>query len=137
MASLRRPREAVDFDRLEELYPPAPEYFETAWLEEPEVIEAKQVERLRKRAARAQNVPFFAKRWKASAFDPESITTLADLTRAPVYTVDDIRSSIENDPPFGDYQGVLPGDACHEPMRLFTSGGTTGRSRPTLYTAWD
>ncbi|MEZ5374773.1 MAG: hypothetical protein R2704_19055 [Microthrixaceae bacterium] len=137
MPELRRPRQAVDFDRLEALYPPAPEYFETAWLDDPTTIEAKQLERLRARAAEAQRVPFFAERWDAAGFDPASIGSLDDLTRAPMYTVDDIRASIEADPPFGNYQGVLPGDALENPMRLFTSGGTTGRSRPTLYTAWD
>ncbi|MEE2663677.1 MAG: hypothetical protein VX681_06130, partial [Myxococcota bacterium] len=30
-----------------------------------------------------------------------------------------------------------PEDAPREPMRVFMSGGTTGKSRPTLYTQWD
>ncbi len=137
MTSLRRPREAVDFDVLEQRYPPAPDYFETAWLDDPATIEAKQLERLQQRAVAAHDVPFFAKRWADAGFDPETIRSLDDLPRAPLYTVDDIRESIEANPPFGDYQGVMPGDALREPMRLFTSGGTTGRSRPTLYTAWD
>ena len=137
MGSVRRPREAVDFDRLEELYPPAPQYFDTAWLDDPATIEAKQLERLRERAARAAEVPFFARRWERAGFDPSTIESVADLARAPSYTVEDIRASIEAHPPLGDYQGVMPADALQEPMRLFTSGGTTGRSRPTLYTAWD
>ena len=51
--------------------------------------------------------------------------------------MDDIRKSIEAHPPFGNYQGVTPDQACREPMRVFMSGGTTGKSRPTLYTVWD
>ncbi|NNE72988.1 MAG: hypothetical protein HKN26_04940 [Acidimicrobiales bacterium] len=134
---MRRPREAVDFDQLEAWYPPAPEYFETAWLDDPDTIEAKQLERLQARAQVAAKVPFFADRWQAAGFDPGSISTLDDLARAPSYTVDDIRRSIEANPPLGNYQGVSPSDAAHEPMRVYMSGGTTGRSRPTLYTAWD
>lgn len=134
---MRRPRHAVDFDRLEALYPPAPEYFDTAWLDSPDTIEAKQLERLQARAATAGRVPFFAQRWADAGFDPASITSLDDLVRAPMYTVDDIRHSIDADPPLGNYQGVLPGQALDEPMRVFMSGGTTGRSRPTLYTSWD
>lgn len=134
---MRRPREAVDFDELEALYPPAPEYFEGAWLDDPHTIERKQLERLQARAMQAQQVPFFARRWEEAGFDPASITQLSDLSRAPSYTVDDIRRSIEDHPPLGDYQGVLPADALESPMRVFMSGGTTGRSRPTLYTAWD
>jgi phenylacetate-CoA ligase len=51
--------------------------------------------------------------------------------------VDDIRKSIDEHPPYGDYQGVVPADATREPMRVFMSGGTTGKSRPTFYTQWD
>ena len=137
MTSFRRPREAVDFDRLEAMYPPPPEYFETAWLADPETIERTQLERLQARAAQAATVPFFARRWADAGFTPADITSVADLPRSPSYTVDDIRASIEANPPFGDYQGVMPADALEQPMRLFTSGGTTGQSRPTLYTAWD
>ena len=72
-----------------------------------------------------------------AGFDPRSIATLDDLWRAPSYTVDDIRRSIDDHPPWGDYQGVTPADALAEPMRVFMSGGTTGKSRPTFYTQWD
>ena len=82
-------------------------------------------------------MPFFARRWAEAGFDPRSIATLDDLWRAPSYTVDDIRRSIEDHPPWGDYQGVTPRDALTEPMRVFMSGGTTGKSRPTFYTQWD
>jgi phenylacetate-CoA ligase len=132
-----RPQAAVDYDALVRAYPPPPEYFETAWLASPAEIEQLQLERLRTRAASAARVPFFAKRWAEAGFDPDSIRTLDDLWRAPAYTVDDIRASIETNPPWGDYQGVLPADALGEPMRVYMSGGTTGTSRPTFYTQWD
>jgi phenylacetate-CoA ligase len=135
--TFRRPFEAADPEAIARLYPPPPEYFETAWLATPEEIERTQLERLRARALTAAKVPFFGRRWEAAGFDPASITTLDDLWRAPAYTVDDIRRSIEDHPPWGDYQGVTPADATREPMRVFMSGGTTGRSRPTFYTQWD
>lgn len=137
MTVLRRPHEVVDYDDLTRRYPPPPDYFETAWLDDPEAIEAKQLERLRARAQAAARVPFFARRWEASGFDPDDLRSLADLERVPSYTVDDLRSSLEAEPPYGDYQGVRVEDAAHEPMRLYMSGGTTGRSRPTLYSTWD
>jgi phenylacetate-CoA ligase len=129
--------EAADPEAIARLYPPPPEYFETAWLATPEEIERTQLERLRARALTAAKVPFFARRWADAGFDPTAISTLDDLWRAPAYTVDDIRRSIEEHPPWGDYQGVTPADATHEPMRVFMSGGTTGQSRPTFYTQWD
>jgi phenylacetate-CoA ligase len=134
---IRRPHKAVDYEAAARLYPPPPEYFESAWFDEPEKIEQKQLARLRARADQAGRVPFFAKRWAEAGFDPRDLHTLEDLWKAPYYTVDDIRKSIEAHPPYGDYQGVTPEMALHEPMRIFMSGGTTGQSRPTFYTAWD
>jgi phenylacetate-CoA ligase len=134
---MRRPWQAVDYDALVRAYPPAPEYFETAWLAPPDEIERVQLERLRRRAAEAAKVPFFARRWREAGFEPASLRTLDDLWQAPSYTVDDIRRSIEAHPPWGDYQGVVPSDAVEEPMRVYMSGGTTGKSRPTFYTLWD
>jgi len=132
-----RPQAAVDYDALMRAYPPPPEYFATAWLAPPDEIERVQLERLQARAASAARVPFFGKRWAEAGFDPASIHTLDDLWRAPAYTVDDIRTSIDAHPPWGDYQGVLPADSLDEPMRVYMSGGTTGISRPTFYTQWD
>ena len=134
---LRRPHEAVDYDALVTAYPPPPEYLETAYLADPETIERVQLARLRDRAERAYRVPFFRRRWDAAGFGPGDLKSLDDLWKAPFYTVDDIRKSIEEHPPYGDYQGVRPEDATGEPMRVFMSGGTTGNSRPTLYTQWD
>lgn len=134
---IRRPHEAVDFEAIARLYPPPPEYFEGVYFETREQIERKQLARLKDRALRAYQVPFFRKRWDAAGFDPRDIATLDDLGRVPFYTVDDIRKSIEEHPPVGDYQGVRLEDARREPMRVFMSGGTTGNSRPTLYTTWD
>jgi len=136
-SEFRRPFEAADPEAIARLYPPPPEYFETTWLATPEEIERTQLERLRARALTAAKVPFFARRWADAGFDPTSISTVDDLWRAPAYTVDDIRRSIEDHPPWGDYQGVTPADATREPMRVFMSGGTTGQSRPTFYTQWD
>ena len=137
MNTFRRPFEAADPAAIARLYAPPPEYFDTAWLATPEEIERTQLERLRARALTAAKVPFFARRWADAGFDPGSISSLDDLWRAPAYTVDDIRRSIEDHPPWGDYQGVTPADATREPMRVFMSGGTTGQSRPTFYTQWD
>jgi phenylacetate-CoA ligase len=116
---------------------PAPEYFETTFLADPDEIARTQLARLQARARTTAAVPFFRDRWRASGVGPDDIHHVDDLWRFPTYTVDDIRKSIDAHPPFGDYQGVDPADAVREPMRVFMSGGTTGKSRPTFYTQWD
>ena len=133
----RRPHQAVDYDLLTTQLPPPPEYLETAYLDDPETIADKQLTRLQNRVRSAYGVPFFRRRWDAAGVSPDDLRSLNDLSQLPSYTVDDIRESIEADPPYGDYQGVSVEQAVHEPMRVYMSGGTTGVSRPTLYTAWD
>ena len=134
---IRRPYQAVDYDEVARLYPPPPEYFESAFFLDPELIEKQQLSRLQQRALTAYQVPFFRERWDAAGFDPRSLQTLDDLWRVPFYTVEDIRKSIEAHPPWGTYQGVTPDQALREPMRVYMSGGTSGTSRPTFYTQWD
>jgi phenylacetate-CoA ligase len=134
---IRRPWQAVDYDEIVRAYPPAPEYYETAFFEDPDVIARRQLQRLKERAWSAYRVPFFRRRWDGAGFHPSALQTLEDLQKAPTYTVDDIRASIEEHPPWGDYQGVTPDGARQEPVRVFMSGGTTGASRPTFYTQWD
>ncbi|WP_319449728.1 MULTISPECIES: hypothetical protein [unclassified Mycobacterium] len=134
---LRRPWQAVDLNDLVRLFPPPPEFFETAYFASPEEIERVQLARLRERALTAYQVPFFRRRWDDAKWNPRDLRTIDDLWRAPTYTIEDIRHSIEENPPWGDYQGVTPDRARQEPMRIYMSGGTTGASRPTFYTQWD
>ena len=134
---IRRRHEAVDYAAIERMFPPPPEYFETAWFDPPELIQRRLLARLKERALTTYEVPFFRRRCDEAGFHPTHIKTLDDLWKAPFYTVDDIRQSIDDHPPYGDYQGVTPEMARREPMRVYMSGGTTGKSRPTFYTAWD
>ncbi len=134
---LRRPWDAVDFDEVARRFPPPPEYFEGAWLAPPEEIDRVKLSRVRDRADRARGVPFFRRLWQESDFDPADLHRVEDLDRMPTYTVDDLRRSVEDHPPYGDYQGVSADDVLDQPLRLHMSGGTTGEPRPTLYTQWD
>jgi phenylacetate-CoA ligase len=128
----------VDHDEIVATYPPPPEYFETHYFMEPERIERLQLTRLQEECRRAyDDVPFYRRHWDAAGFEPPQLQSLEDLNRVPIYDIDHIRASIAAHPPYGDYQGVRVQDAKHTPLRLFWSGGTTGRARPTLYTEWD
>jgi phenylacetate-CoA ligase len=136
-SSMRRPHEAVDYAAIERMFPPPPEYFESAFFDDEETVARRQLVRLKDRAWQAYQVSFFRRRWDEAGFHPNDIRSLDDLWKAPFYTVDDLRRSIEAHPPYGDYQGVTPETIRREPIRVHMSGGTTGKSRPTFYTAWD
>jgi phenylacetate-CoA ligase len=133
----RRPFEVVDYDALMQRHQPPPEYFEGDWLAAPEVIEARQLERLQARVKQTWEVPFFRRRFDEAGVSPQDLTSLEDLSRFPAYRVDDIRKSIEDHPPLGDYQGASLEGVLENPVRVFMSGATTGAPRPTLYTQWD
>lgn len=134
---VRRPFEVVDYGELMAKHQPPPEYFEGDYLAAPEEIERRQLAGLIDRAHRTYEVPFFRRRWTEAGFHPDQLKTLDDLGRVPAYTVDDLRRSIEENPPLGDYQGASIDRASTDPVRIFMSGATTGAPRPTLYTQWD
>ena len=97
--AIRRRHEAVDYAAIERMFPPPPEYFESAWFDDPDLIQRRQLARLRERALAAYDVPFFRRRWDDAGFHPSHLRTLDDLWNAPLYTVDDIRKSIDAHPP--------------------------------------
>jgi phenylacetate-CoA ligase len=137
VGNFRRPFEVVDYEALMRAHAPPPEYFEGDYLALPEVIEKRQLERLKDRARRTYEVPFFRDRFDRAGVSPADLQSLDDLSRFPAYRVDDIRKSIEANPPLGDYQGASLEGVLENPVRVFMSGATTGAPRPTLYTQWD
>jgi phenylacetate-CoA ligase len=126
----------VDLAEMVAEFPPPPGFFDTTWIMEPERIEELQLERLKGQLARAGENPFFARLWRENSFDPRSVSSLADLTAVPSYGVNDLRTSIEQHPPFGEHQNFLMGEAAHA-GRVYFSDGTTGRARPTINVPWD
>jgi phenylacetate-CoA ligase len=136
-APIRRIEQSIDLDALVRLYPPAPEFFDGRWQSEPDYLEHLQLNRLKQEVERASSIPFFERLWGDKGFAPSQLRSLGDLPTIPSYSVDDIRVSIELDPPWGDYQGLSRRDFHKEPVRVYFSGGTTGTPRPTLYTMWD
>lgn len=129
---------AVDWERLIREYPPPPGFFEDLFYQwSREDIERVQEERFLAQVRRAWDVPFYRRLWSQAGIGPSDIQGLADLQKLPIYSVEDYRASIERCPPFGDYQGVYFRDGERDPLRVFTSGGTTGKPRPMIYTSWD
>jgi phenylacetate-CoA ligase len=96
-----------------------------------------QQERFQRTVARGWEIPFFQRHWRAAGLEPGDIRGLDDITKIPPYDVNDIRASIERNPPFGDFMGISPEDGKRMPLVLQTSGGTTGLPRPMLYAPRD
>lgn len=124
---------SLDFGRLLEEYPPAPAFYERVYRADREWLHELQDARFRHQIARAWEIPFYQRHWRAAGLEPGDIQSLDDLTKIPPYTVYDIRDSIAQHPPFGDFMGLSPADGRRMPLVLQTSGGTTGLPRAMLY----
>ena len=131
---IRRHYEALDYAEIARRYPPPARVLRVGLLRRTRGHGRPAGPVEGQGAGGPTTVPFHRGRWDAAGFHPSHIKTLDDLWRVPFYTIDDIRKSIDDNMPFGDYQGVTPAVARREPMRVYMSGGTTGKSRPTFYT---
>lgn len=77
--------------------------------------------------------PFYNERWTDHGIEPGDVKSLHDLGKLPIVSVYDFKDAIEADPPFGIHQGVKAADAVNMPLKIHSSGGTTGRPRPTFF----
>ena len=128
---------SLDFEALAREFPPPPDFFDTVYRMDRGALRALQEKRFLATVARGWEIPFFRDRWKAAGLATGDITSLDHLERIPPYDVNDIRASIERNPPFGDFMGLDPADGARMPLVLQTSGGTTGLPRPMLYAPRD
>ncbi|MEE8433422.1 MAG: AMP-binding protein, partial [bacterium] len=77
---------------------------------------------------------FYRERWAGAGLEPGDINSLDDITKLPTFNSDDIKDNQRDHPPFGSFSGVeLHRELQSNPIKMQTSGGTTGKPRPTLF----
>lgn len=128
---------SVDFDRLVREYPPSQDYAETVFLHDRRQIAEVQNRRFVSIVESAWRNPFYRKRWEAHGLRPQDIRSMDDLGKLPMVAVEDFKDSIKAHPPFGEHPGLSRADGAHVPIKIQSSGGTTGMPRPTLFTPWE
>ncbi len=77
---------------------------------------------------RGWEIPFYQRLWGAKGIEPGDIRTLEDITKLPVYDKTDLMASVNDHPPYGDFDGR--GDT---PVIFHTTSGTTGRPQPLMF----
>jgi phenylacetate-CoA ligase len=93
---------------------------------------AIQTERLKLLVRRAyEHIPFYRHLWETHGFSPADIKSARDVTKIPFVTKKDIAASLEQHPPFGDYQGDF------RAVRIQASTGSTGKPKPIFHTRSD
>ncbi|MEO8777874.1 MAG: hypothetical protein ABI389_04300 [Rhodanobacter sp.] len=84
--------------------------------------------------ARAWQIPFYQRLWRAAGIEQGDIKGLADITRLPVFGKQEIMESVESCPPLGDFHGWHDGTKAGDmPMVFHTTSGTTGRPQPLVF----
>jgi phenylacetate-CoA ligase len=125
---------SLDFEQLVRDYPPAREYAEGVFLHDRRQIEETQNRRFLGIVDFAWNNPFYRKKWEAHGVRRAAIRSMEDIGQLPMVAVEDFKESITTHPPFGEHPGLSTADAARVPIKIQSSGGTTGMPRPTLFT---
>jgi phenylacetate-CoA ligase len=130
---------SLDWDRLMADYPPPPHYQDTVGRISPEALRGLQNRRFLDRVREAWSVPFYRDRWRKAGLEPGDIGSIDDIDRLPTFTSADLKEAIAAAPPFGNHHPIGRADFGRLPIKLQTSGGTTGLPRVTLFdpTAWE
>ncbi len=87
-----------------------------------------QEARFAKLVKRGWEIPFYDKLWRAKGIEPGDIRDLDDITKLPVYDKTDLMASVNEHPPYGDFDG-----RSTDPVIFHTTSGTTGRPQPLMF----
>lgn len=91
-------------------------------------LNALQNERFLKLMKRGWEIPFYQRLWGAKGIEPGDIRSLEDITLLPVYDKSDLMASVNEHPPYGDFDG-----RSNTPVVFHTTSGTTGRPQPLMF----
>lgn len=125
---------AIDFDALVKEYPPAREFAESVFLSGRKELEELQNRRFLEIVEYAWGNPFYRRKWESHGVGREDVKSKNDITKLPMVAVEDFKEEIKARPPFGAHPGLAAVDAARVPIKIQSSGGTTGMPRPTLFT---
>ena len=124
---------SIDWAQLHRDYP-VPDVFEKTVYKWPaDRVRDLQNERFLRCVEHAWNNPFYRKRWRAAGLEPGDVTSIDDSHKIPTYNSDDVKRDQLENPPFGEFHNVGSAERASAPLKMQTSGGTTGKPRVTLY----
>lgn len=127
-------RHAMDWDWFDREFPAPDVFAETIFKWPYERVRALQNRRFLAMMEVAWKNGFYQKLWGRHGIEPGDIRSIDDLPKLPVFNSDDIKESQGEGPPFGAIAGInRASELQRQPLKLQTSGGTTGKARPTLY----
>jgi phenylacetate-CoA ligase len=97
-------------------------------------IRARQDVLFRRCVARAWEIPFYQRLWRASGLEPGDVRGLDDIGRLPIFGKSELMRSLAEHPPYGDYHGWDKWSLEQRPVTVIhTTSGTTGRPQVVLF----
>jgi phenylacetate-CoA ligase len=123
----------IDWDALWREYPVPDVFVETIYKWPAERIRELQNRRFLEMVQEGWRNPFYRRRWTAVGLEPGDIRSLDDITRLPMFNSDDIKTDQQEHGPYGEIHNVTRADFAAMPMKVHTSGGTTGKPRAILF----
>ena len=124
---------SIDWAQLHRDYP-VPDVFEKTVYKWPaDRVRDLQNERFLRCVEHAWDNPFYRKRWRAAGLEPGDVASIDDSHKIPTYNSDDVKRDQLENPPFGEFHNVGSAERASAPLKMQTSGGTTGKPRVTLY----
>ena len=124
---------SIDWARLHRDYPVPDVFVDTVYKWPAERVRALQNERFLRCVELGWNNPFYRKRWRAAGLEPGDVGSIDDSHKIPTYNSDDVKQDQLEHPPFGEFHDVGAAGRAAAPLKMQTSGGTTGKPRATLY----
>jgi phenylacetate-CoA ligase len=129
---------ALDWESFSREYPAPDVWHETLFKWPAERIRELQNRRFLEMMKVGWENGFYRERWRAEGLEPGDIRSLDDIVKLPTFNSDDIKDNQKAHPPFGQFSGIeLKSELQRNPIKMQTSGGTTGKPRPTLFGAME
>lgn len=130
---------SVDWEELVRNFPPPPDYSRTTGKWSADELRAHQNRLFLERMADGWKAPFYQKLWGAEGIEPGDIKSLDDISKLPSFTSDDLKRASADSPPYGSHMPFGIEGLGTMPLKVQTSGGTTGLPRITLFDpiAWE
>ncbi|GAB7003489.1 phenylacetate--CoA ligase [Nocardioides sp. AN3] len=126
-------RDLIDYDALYRRFPLPDVWASTVFKWPAERVRELQNQRFLELMNDVAGNPFYERLWRSVGVSAADIRSLDDIGKLPTFSSEDIKNSQQQYPPFGDIHNISQADLVRSPVKIQTSGGTTGKPRPTLY----
>jgi phenylacetate-CoA ligase len=124
---------SVDWDAFFAKYPPPDVFERTVYRWPRERLREFQNARFLELMEIGWRNEFYRRRWAEAGIQRGDIRSIDNIGKLPTYTSDDVKNDQAEHPPFGHFHGDWQMLLATAPIKVQTSGGTTGKPRATLY----